>query len=96
VIYEFLNKEQRQALERLYALTESGSPVFVNVKRNGFDAFRASDALGLLISGVAEVYGGQLHISALGYRLLGAVKHEKPSSVSGGDRSAGGRDRVGL
>lgn len=61
-----LTAPQREALDRL---VDAGGVAFVNQKRNGFDQFRACDALALLIGRLAEVEQGELRLSALGHLL---------------------------
>lgn len=70
-----LTAPQREALDRL---VNAGGVAFVNQKRNGFDQFRACDALALLIARLAEVEQGELRLSALG-RLLTAKSALPPN-----------------
>jgi hypothetical protein len=61
-----LTVPQREALDRF---VKAGGVAFVNAKKNGFDQFRAQDALALIIGNLVVVEMGELHLSLLGQML---------------------------
>lgn len=65
MIESLLTKRAQEALER-YA---QAGVVLVNQKKDGFDGFKSSDALALMIAGVAAITDGELRLTNVGAML---------------------------
>lgn len=95
-----LTTTQREAFDRF---VDAGGVAFPNMKKNGFDQFRASDAVTLMIAGLVVMEMGELRLSRLG-RLLtageiptkGGISHGKAEVVSDGTVVVRGRVAVGV
>ena len=99
MIESLLTKRAQEALHRYI----HAGPVMVNMKKDGFDQFRASDALALIIAGVAVVEEGTLRLTNVGSMLtddfVGGNNDESTYAMAavgkpGNHRSEGGGNAV--